>query len=329
MAWIESHQQLLNHPKTLDLMNSMGWDVDITIGKLNRFWWWCLDYAPDGDLRRHKQASLAAAVGLPADQSKRFVRAMIQSGWMDRLPYFRVHNWWQYVGPFLQVKYKRHPQIWRRVQALYQQEGGYSNGTVAQNEGDSNGTNTQDERDSNDTEAHDGGDSNGTNAQDGRDSNVPPNLTKPNQPYITKPDLIKPDQPHQHHHRHGDVDESPANVIHAVPADMTPVILEQDLERMICERIGRNTPLSRLDLRKIEVLRNKHGPKFDRACEQLYGGVKNPPAYLRAILEPNCRAEELATWLQEMALTHGTAADTSAKGSSGMRSPLHSQSEKI
>ena len=110
---------------------------------------------------------------------------------------------------------------------------------------------------------------------------------------------------------------------------MTPMIPEQELERFICERIGRNTPLSRLDLRKIEVLRNKHGPKFDHACEQLYAGVKNPPAYLRAILEPKYSAEELATWLQEMALAHGMAADTSAKGNPGMRSPLHLQSEKI
>jgi hypothetical protein len=89
IAWIESHQELLNHPKTLDLMSLMGWDVDTTIGKLNRFWWWCLDYAPDGDLRRHKKASLGVAVGLPAVQSKKFVGAMVQSGWLDRLPYFR------------------------------------------------------------------------------------------------------------------------------------------------------------------------------------------------------------------------------------------------
>ena len=110
---------------------------------------------------------------------------------------------------------------------------------------------------------------------------------------------------------------------------MTLMIPEQELEQMICERIGRNTPLSRLDLRKIEVLRNKHGPTFDRACERLYGGVKNPAAYLCAILEPKYRAEELATWLQEMALAHGMAADTSAKGNPGMRDPLHSQNEKV
>lgn len=122
MAWIESHQELERHPKTLDLINLMGWDLDTTIGKLHRFWWWCVDYAEDGDLRKHNDNRLSAAVGVLPSDSKRFIEAMVQSGWIDREPYFRVHEWWEYIGEFLKAKYKNYPEKWQCVRDLYSEE---------------------------------------------------------------------------------------------------------------------------------------------------------------------------------------------------------------
>ena len=122
MPWIESHQELERHPKTLDLMNQMGWDVDTTIGKLHRFWWWCVDYAEDGDLRKHNDNRLSAAVGVLPSASKQFMAAMVQSGWIDREPYFRVHDWWHYFGEFLKAKYKNYPERWQLVRDLYSEE---------------------------------------------------------------------------------------------------------------------------------------------------------------------------------------------------------------
>lgn len=120
MAWIEAHQQLLNHPKTIDLMNLMGWDLDTTIGKLFRFWWWCVDYAEDGDLRRHNENRIAVAVGLQNKDGKKFIDAMIQAGWIDNEPYFRVHDWWDYIGLFMQRKYgEKHREKWERIKQLY------------------------------------------------------------------------------------------------------------------------------------------------------------------------------------------------------------------
>lgn len=119
MAWIESHQTLEKHPKVFDLMHLMGWDVDQTIGKLHRFWWWCVDYAEDGDLQKHNDARIAAAVGLNGEQGKIFVENMVKSCWIDRDPYFRVHEWWNYFGRFLQVKYKHNPNEWRKIRKLY------------------------------------------------------------------------------------------------------------------------------------------------------------------------------------------------------------------
>lgn len=119
MAWIESHQELEKHPKVMDLMALMDWNLDTTIGKLHRFWWWCVNYAEDGDLRKYNDAQIAASVGVSPNGAKAFVDSMVKSRWIDRDPYFRLHNWWEYIGHFLQIKYKHCPGKWQRVRDFY------------------------------------------------------------------------------------------------------------------------------------------------------------------------------------------------------------------
>lgn len=119
MSWIESHQALERHPKTLKLTTEMGWSVDTTIGKLHRFWWWCVDYAEDGGLSKYNDQIIGGSVGLDGDEAKKFVDAMITAAWIDRTPYLRVHDWWTYIGRFLQVKYKHYPEKWMEIKALY------------------------------------------------------------------------------------------------------------------------------------------------------------------------------------------------------------------
>lgn len=119
MSWIESHQALERHPKTLKLTTEMGWSVDTAIGKLHRFWWWCVDYAENGDLSKYNDQVIGGGVGLTGEDSKKFVDAMITAAWIDRSPYLRVHDWWTYIGRFLQVKYKNYPEKWMEIKALY------------------------------------------------------------------------------------------------------------------------------------------------------------------------------------------------------------------
>lgn len=119
MSWIESHQALERHPKTLKLTTEMGWSVDAAIGKLHRFWWWCVDYAENGDLSKYNDQVIGGGVGLAGDEAKKFVDAMITAIWIDRSPYLRVHDWWTYIGRFLQVKYKNYPEKWMEIKALY------------------------------------------------------------------------------------------------------------------------------------------------------------------------------------------------------------------
>jgi hypothetical protein len=125
VAFIESHEQIERHPKTLDLSARMGWDVDQTIGKLHRFWWWCLNFAATGDLRGKNDAVLAGSVGLDASDGKRFVESMVASGWIDRADeVFRVHDWIDYAGTYLRTsKFKRRPDLWAETQRLYGRDG--------------------------------------------------------------------------------------------------------------------------------------------------------------------------------------------------------------
>jgi hypothetical protein len=291
MAWIESHQTLLHHPKTLDLMNLMEWDVDTTLGKLHRFWWWCMDYAPDGDLRRHNHPRLGAAVGIPRDQSDRFVNAMIQAGFLDALPYFRVHDWWEYTGPFLQIKYKRHPEIWQRVRDMYQV---YPYST-------------------------------GTNEQVQPYSAVPPNqpnLTIPNQTnqqhqqHAAFQTDREPEHPDRHQQQPSPTrpsvaaavadDVKPGNCSYTPPTRAVP---ENDLKQIISDRVGRKVQLSRLDMAKIVDLRNKHGARFFGVCDSLHGGVTIPAAYLLSILEPENSTEKLVQRMRELLPMQGSTSN--------------------
>ena len=121
MAWIESHQGLERHPKTVHLMTLMGWGLDETVGKLHRFWWWCVDYCEDGNLDGINDAQLGFAVGIQgAKETKAFVTAMVAACWLDRSPgTFQVHNWWKYIGHFVQVKYKAKPERWQCIRERY------------------------------------------------------------------------------------------------------------------------------------------------------------------------------------------------------------------
>ena len=119
MAWIESHQALRDHPKVFDLADRMGWSEDETIGKLHRFWWWCIDYAIDGNLTKFTPTMLAQGVGIPREHGELFLASMIASRWIDHEPILRIHDWWDYAGRYLQVRFKHKPAIWKKISISY------------------------------------------------------------------------------------------------------------------------------------------------------------------------------------------------------------------
>jgi hypothetical protein len=115
MSWIKSYIDLPDHPKTLHLKRLLGLDIDQTIGKLHRLWYWARRYAEDGDLRPFGLQQVNAVLGLP-----RASKALVTTKLLDRRPYLRIHDWWDYAGAALQAKYKRTPDKWIRIKCLYE-----------------------------------------------------------------------------------------------------------------------------------------------------------------------------------------------------------------
>lgn len=122
MAWIESHQSLKDSHKLYDLMASMEWELHEAVGRLQLFWWWCVDHAEDGDLTKFKPHHLAIAAGLSPVEGEKFMKGMVEAGFIDLEPGFRLHDWWDYFGTFLRKRYSKRPEVWQRVRDLYQKE---------------------------------------------------------------------------------------------------------------------------------------------------------------------------------------------------------------
>jgi len=85
MAWIESHQALREHPKTLALCEALGIAWVPAVGHLHLLWWWCLDYAITGDLRKFSVHQIAMAAEWPGEAAK-FVKALVEAGLLETQP---------------------------------------------------------------------------------------------------------------------------------------------------------------------------------------------------------------------------------------------------
>ncbi|GAT33278.1 hypothetical protein TSACC_21691 [Terrimicrobium sacchariphilum] len=95
MAWIESHQQLARHPKTVRLAAKLRINKAQAIGHLHLLWWWTLDYAPGGDLSVFTSHEISAAAEWQRDPNG-FLVALKEAGWID--DDMQIHDWHDYAG---------------------------------------------------------------------------------------------------------------------------------------------------------------------------------------------------------------------------------------
>lgn len=103
MAWIESHQELAAHPKTIKLAAMLDIPKVQAVGHLHLLWWWALDYADDGDLSDFDAYDIAAAAEWEGDPDT-FVKALIdcgpgrRAGFIDQTDRgLRIHDWGQHT----------------------------------------------------------------------------------------------------------------------------------------------------------------------------------------------------------------------------------------
>lgn len=115
MAWIPSHQELRQHPKTKRAARAAGTSLPAMIGHLHLLWWWALDHAADGDLSRYDEVDIADAALWDGDPEV-FVRALTECGPKGSDGFLAdgcLHDWDEYGG-----KYGKRVQAARKAAAV-------------------------------------------------------------------------------------------------------------------------------------------------------------------------------------------------------------------
>lgn len=115
MAWLRSEQSLLHHPKTVHLKSLLNIDTATVIGRLHMLWWWCLDYAYDGDLSKKETKVIEDACQVP-------LKLLIRAGFVDSKPYRRIHSWYEIQGNYLRSRFKDQPEKWQRIKKMYEDD---------------------------------------------------------------------------------------------------------------------------------------------------------------------------------------------------------------
>lgn len=105
MAWIESHQSLSRHRKTLRAAALLRVNRHQLIGHLHELWWWALDNVPaDGHLGDLTDMEIAQGAEWSGDPTE-FVRALTDAGFIDETDDGRyLHDWYDYAGKYLEKR---------------------------------------------------------------------------------------------------------------------------------------------------------------------------------------------------------------------------------
>lgn len=104
MAWIELHQSVWTHRKTLMLGHALGLPPAYAAAHMMQLWCWALDNAQDGDLTGLPAAVVAAGAGWTGDPDQ-FVEAAVSAGYLDREGEFLlIHDWHDYAGKLIEAR---------------------------------------------------------------------------------------------------------------------------------------------------------------------------------------------------------------------------------
>ena len=118
MAWLRSHQELARHPKTKRLARQLGISLPQAIGHLHLLWWWCMDYAQDGDISDFDPGDIADACCWE-DDADRLLEALVTAGFVDRDgELLHVHDWAENAGRIIEAR-KRNRERMAKTRATH------------------------------------------------------------------------------------------------------------------------------------------------------------------------------------------------------------------
>ena len=104
MAWIESHQEMKDNPKTIRLARRLKIEVPHAIGCLHCLWWWAISYAQDGTLYRYENLDIAYAMLWKGDPDE-LIEALKAERFLDVDEQgLVIHDWWDYAGKLLEKR---------------------------------------------------------------------------------------------------------------------------------------------------------------------------------------------------------------------------------
>lgn len=102
--WIELHQSVWTHRKTLLLADALDLDPTYAAAHMARLWTWALDNAQDGDLSGLPPRVIAAGAGWTGDP-ERFVAAVVAAGFLDQVgDSLLLHDWHDYAGRLMEQR---------------------------------------------------------------------------------------------------------------------------------------------------------------------------------------------------------------------------------
>lgn len=106
MAYVEAHAGLRDHLKTKKVARLLGVPKVQVIGHMLCLWWWCQEYAQDGDLSSFDVADIAEAAEYEGDPQT-FVDALLDCGVKGGAGFLHhdqdtgallINDWYQYGG---------------------------------------------------------------------------------------------------------------------------------------------------------------------------------------------------------------------------------------
>lgn len=106
MVWIESHPELVEHPKTHVLSAELGLSVPHTIGILHMLWYFAVRFSwQKGDLTRFGAVAIARACHWDKNAGE-LIKALQNAGFLDGL---KVHDWHDFAGRLVKdrIRYQK------------------------------------------------------------------------------------------------------------------------------------------------------------------------------------------------------------------------------